>query len=120
MTMLSDFMNENGIKPEDVVNQSRAMEQRHVDDRAVNAKRAQARAAKKTYAELNLEKTKPLGRGVSALALNRAIAGTPQPRLVRKKIARAVNAVLVVKKKEPVEWRKLFADVKSAKKPKKK
>jgi hypothetical protein len=57
---------------------------------------------------------------VSALALARAIAGTPQPRLVRKKIARAVNAVLVMKKQDQVEWRKLFGDVKSAKKPKKK
>lgn len=120
MTMLSDFLNEKGIKTEDVVKQSRAMEQRHINDRATHSKRALARAQKKTYAELNLEKSKPLGRGVSAMALNRAVAGTPMPRLVRKKIARAVNAVLQVKKQEPVEWRKLFGDVKSAKKPTKK
>lgn len=120
MTMLSDFLNEKQIKPEDVVKQSHAMEKRHIKDRESNMKRANARANKKPYAELNLEKSKPLGRGVSTLALNRAIAGTPMPRLVRKKIARAVNAVLQVKKQEAVEWRKLFGDVKSQKQPSKK
>jgi hypothetical protein len=113
--MLGDFLNENGIKPEDVVTQSRGMEALGVADRAIDAQRRIARANKKTYAELNLEKPKMLGRGVSAMAVKRAIEGSEMSRLVRKKIARAVNAVLQSKKKEPVEWRKLFADVKSKK-----
>jgi hypothetical protein len=120
MTMLADFLNEQGIKPEDVLAQSRAMEHRHVNDRALAGQRAGARAAKKTYAELNLDKPKSLGRPVSKLALDRALAGTEMPRLIRKKITRAVNGVLVVKKKEPADWRKLFGDVKSKKRPKKK
>lgn len=115
MSMLGDFLNEHGIKPEDVVAQSRGMERLGLNDRDLDGKRRMARANKKTYAELNLEKPKQLGRGVSALALSRAIAGTEMPRLVRKKIARAVNAVLATKKKEAADWRKLFADVKSRK-----
>jgi hypothetical protein len=120
--MLGDFLNEAGIKAEEVVAQSKAMEQRHIKDREVDAKRRISRAAKekKPYAELKLDKPKGLGRGVSKLALDRAIAGTEMPRVVRKKIARAVNAVLQVKKKDPVDSRKLFNDVKSKKGAKKK
>lgn len=120
MTMLSDFLTENGIKPEEVVAESRMLEQHHIGQRALRLERTKARAAKKTYAELNLEKPRTLGRGVSQTAVDRALAGTAMPRLVRKKIARAVNAILVQKKKDAADARKLFADVKSKKGPKKK
>jgi hypothetical protein len=80
-------------------------------------KRAIARMAKdkKSYAELKIEKPKALGRGLSAGVLQQALAGRELPRLVRKKIARAVSSALVSKKQEPVDTRKLFADVKSRK-----
>lgn len=122
MTMLSDFLNAHGLKVEQVVVQSAAMEHRHIADRDLSAKRRMARAAKekKPYSELNLEKPKALGRGLSKESVQRAVEGTPLPRLLRKKIARAVNALLVQQKKEPADARKLFGDVKSKKQPKKK
>ncbi len=120
MTLLSDFLAANGITPDMVVNQSHHLERTPAKDHATIAKRAMARANKKPYAELGLEKPKTLGRGVSKTSVERAAAGTQLPRLLRKKITRAVNAILVVQKKEPADWRKLFGDVKSKKKPKKK
>ncbi|MCK6546130.1 hypothetical protein L6R52_09695 [Myxococcota bacterium] len=120
MTLLSDFLAENGITPDMVVNQSHHLERTPANDHGLLAKRAMARANKKPYAELALDKPKTLGRGVSKTAVDRAMVGTAMPRLVRKKITRAVNAILVVQKKEPADWRKLFGDVKSKKKPKKK
>src|SRR2546422_7944 len=110
MSMLSDFLKEQNIKPEDVVSRSHTIEKTQHTDRNLMTKRANARREKKPYAELKIEKPKTFGRGVSIAALTRAMAGVPQPRIVRKKIAHAVNALLVSKKAEPIEWRKLFQD----------
>ena len=120
MTMLSDFLNEHAIKPEDLVAASRHLETPHITERALFAKRKEARVAKKTYAELSLDKPKPLGRALTRTALDKALRGETMPRLVRKKIARAVNSLLTTKKQETVEARKLFGDVKSRKGKKKK
>jgi hypothetical protein len=120
MSILSDFLKEQGIKPEDLVARSKHIETQHIADRDLSAKRRMARANKKTYAELSLDKPKALGRPLTITALNKAMGGTPQPRLVRKKILRAVNSALVSKKAEAVDWRKLFADVPSRKGEKKK
>lgn len=120
MSMLSDFLNEHGITAEQVLAQSVAIEHVHLADRELYARRIAARRAKKPYAELSVEKPKALGRGVAAKALKAALEGTPQPRIVRKKILRAVNGVLASKKVEAVDWRKLFADTPSRKGEKKK
>lgn len=120
MTMLSDFLKENAISPEDLAARSSVLETHHVTEFKLKAKRNQARSQKKTYAELNIEKPKSLGRGVSAGAIKRAMNGAQIPRLVRKKITRAVNQILASKKAEPADWRKLFADVPSKKGEKKK
>jgi hypothetical protein len=118
--MLSDFLKEHGIKPEDLVARSKHIESTHIADRELMTKRRAARRDKKTYAELNLAKPQALGRSLTPTALKRAMEGAPQPRLVRKKILRAVNAALSSKKAEQVDWRKLFADVPSRKGEKKK
>jgi hypothetical protein len=110
MSMLSDFLKENGLKVEDLVARSSVIERTQIADRDLMTKRINARRQKKTYAELNIEKPKALGRGVSAAALGRALQGVPQPRIVRKKILRAVNSLLASKKSETTEWRKLFQD----------
>lgn len=120
MTLLSEFLTANGISADQVVAQSHHVERNPQVDHELFAKRALARANKKSYAELSLTKPKGLGRGVSIAALGRAVAGTEMPRLVRKKIARAVNSLLLSQKKEAVDARKLFGDVKSKKKPSKK
>lgn len=120
MSMLADFLKEHGISTEELIDRSDALEARGIADRALLQGRARARREKKAYAELELEKPRGLGRAVSRPAIDRALAGKPMPRLVRKKITRAVNSVLASKKQEAVETRKLFGDVPSRKGAKKK
>jgi hypothetical protein len=112
MSMLSDFLSTHGIKPEDLITASAALETLDVDGRALQVKRAAARRDKKPYAELKLEKAKGLGRGLSVGTLQRALDGQPVPRLVRHKITRAVNARLASLKKDAVDHRPLFKDAK--------
>ena len=111
MSNLSDFLQENDIDPGDVVARSQALESRGVGDRELGVKRAAARRAKKTYEELSVEKPAALGRGVSLRTLSEAMEGNKIPRLGRRKITRAVNAILTAKSKGEVDFRVLFADV---------
>jgi hypothetical protein len=109
-TMLKDFLSSNGFTAEGLIAASKTIENRSIEDRSLAVKRANARSAKKTYAELELTKPKSLGRGLGAAAVTLALDGKPVARLTRKKIVRAVNEMLASKKKDPVEWRQLFAD----------
>ena len=115
MSNLSDFLAENEIDPNAIVARSSALETRDVAERVLCVKRAAARREKKTYEETSLEKPKSLGRGVSLRTLNDALAGQKIPRLGRRKITRAVNAILTAKSKDEVDFRVLFADVGSRK-----
>jgi hypothetical protein len=112
MSQLSEFLSEHKISAEALIKASHAIETPSVEDRALMAARSNARRTKKPYAELSLGKPKSRGRGVTLDVLNRAMAGQPVPRLVRSKILRAVNDRLVNSKKQPVDWRPLFADAK--------
>lgn len=117
--MLSDFLNEQGVKPEDVVARSKALEKLNSEDRDLRTKRETARRLKKTYEESEAKKPGSLGRGVTMRIMKTALDGQPLTRLNRKKIARAVNSLLQSQKKGEVEWRKLFADTPSRKGKKK-
>jgi hypothetical protein len=117
--MLSDFLNENGVKPEDVVARSTALETLNTSDRALRNKRREARRLKKTYAETEATKPGSLGRGITMRTMTSALEGQPVTRLNRKKIARAVSSLLKSAKKDEVEWRKLFTDTPSRKGKKK-
>ena len=118
---IPNFLDEQGIKPEALVAASAQLERHNQKERDLRVKRATARREKKGYEELGIEKPQSLGRGVSIGMTERAMAGQPVRRLVRRKIVRAVNAQLVSAKKEPVDTRTLFGDVpvKKPKKPKK-
>lgn len=120
MTKLADFLKENGITTEELVKRSKALESHHIADRALMVKRQNARKDKKPYGELSLDKPKGLGRPIGPDALKKVLDGAPVPRLVRKKVVRAVNSALATAKKEAVDTRALFADVKSRKGKKKK
>jgi len=112
MSQLSDFLKEHQITDEALISASRALEKLSPDERDVRTKRKNARTAKKAYAELNLEKTKARGRGLTQDTLGRALAGQALPRLARQKIVRAVNTLLTSKKKDAIDWRPLFTDAK--------
>ena len=115
MSNLSDFLEENEISPQTLVARSNSLESRGNEDRQLDVKRASARRAKKTYQELSLDKPAPLGRGVSLRTVTDALEGRKIPRLGRKKITRAVNAILTSKGNDEVDFRALFADVGSRK-----
>ncbi len=119
MSMLSDFLNENGFSADDVVARSAGLESIAAADRARADARHVAREKKKSYEELKLEKPGAYGRGISMRSLRAALAGDALPRIPRKKITRAVNSLLASGKKDPVETRQLFGDAPS-RKPKKK
>ena len=115
MSNLSDFLNEQGIKPESLVDVSQDLERLSPEERTTMVSRGQARKDKKAYAELNLAKPAGRGRGLTMGSLHRAMLGQPVPRLVRHKVVRAVNAVLASAKKDAVDVRPLFGDVPSKK-----
>ena len=111
MSQFSDFLQENGIKAEDVVATSAAIEKLTVADRDLLVKRRDARREKKSYAELELGKPSRSGRGVSPDTTRRATDGSPIPRTARKKLLRAVNARLASAKKDAVDAAALFGEV---------
>lgn len=115
MSNLSDFLNEQGIKPEALVDVSRDLERLSPEERTTMVSREMARREKKPYAELNLAKPAGRRRGLTMGSLHRAMQGQPVPRLVRHKVVRAVNAMLASAKKDAVDVRPLFGDVPSKK-----
>lgn len=112
MSQFSDFLSEHKITADAIIAASKGLEKLSPEQRGTMVKRAKARSEKKAYGELNLEKPKSRGRGVTADVITRAAAGTPIPRLARQKLTRAISAILVTSKKDAVDWRPLFADAK--------
>jgi hypothetical protein len=119
MSNLADFLNEKGITPDALAAQSKAMEAYNTNDRDLMVQRAAARRAKKTYQEAEVPKPAKFGRGVTLRTLNDALKGASITKAGRKKITRAVNAMLSSKKEDAVELSQLFADA-PARKGKKK
>ena len=115
MSILSDFLNENGLTSEQVVARSKALETLSTADRDKRNARETARREKKSYDEANAEKPGAYGRGVSLRTVKLACDGQPVTRMNRKKIVRAVGSLLKSAGKDEVEWRVLFNDVGSRK-----
>lgn len=111
MSQFSDFIQEQGISADDLIATSSTLEKLNAKQRETLVAREGARRNKKTYEELGLNKPNSLGRGVSPDITQRAIAGTPIPRVARKKLVRAVNAKLAGKKADPIDGKALFGDV---------
>lgn len=111
MSNLSEFLSDNGLTPDQVVERSRVLENLSRDDRELLNRRAAARRAKKSYEEAGVAKPRAMGRGVSLRTVRQALDGRPLTSGSRRKIVRAVNSLLVSQSKSEVEWRALFADV---------
>lgn len=120
MGTLKEFFGSKSIQTKSVVIASRRVENGGNEARAVLNGRAKKRRTKneKSYAELGLAKPKT-GRGVSAGAVESALADKPVSRKARTKIFRAVNAILATKKQPAVEWAALWANstARAGKKP---
>jgi len=111
MSIFSDFLQENDLTAEQVVERSKALETLDMADRDKKVARATARRNKRSYADAGADKPNALGRGVSMRTVKLAVDGQPVTRTSRKKIVRAVSSLLQSQKKDAVEWRVLFNDV---------
>lgn len=115
MATLKTFLDGKSITSEHLYLTSRRIEAGDNDSRALLLKRAQKRGSKETaakkYEELGLAKPKNMGRGLTEASIAIALAGKQQPRKVRAKVLRAVNAILTHKKQTPVDMKALFEGV---------
>ncbi len=124
MGTLKTFLDSKTITPKQLVETSRRIELLDSAGRTLLVKRVAKRKDKenaaKKYAELNLEKPKQLGRGVSEGQLTAALSDKPVSKKVRTKIHRAVNAILTKKGQPAAEFKAIFegSTAKVGKKPK--
>jgi hypothetical protein len=119
MSTFSDFMQEKGVDPAQLVQQSRALESFRPEDRELRLARAKARRTKKSYEEAGAPKPERYGRGLSLRTVENALEGRPVSRINRKKIVRALEATLAQKDPGSIDAARLFSDA-PKKKPKKK
>jgi hypothetical protein len=108
MSKLSDYLKTNKIDARRILGHSRDLERQTAEDRALVAKKAAIKAGKAEKNE-EISKKKPRsGRRVTQPALDRALAGTALGGPTKTRIVRAVNAILVARKKAEVTFRDLF------------
>ena len=108
MSKLSDYLKTNKIDARRVVGASRGLERQTAADRVLMAKKSAIKAGKAEKDEA-IAKTKPRsGRRVTQPAIDRALAGTTLGGPTKTRIVRAVNAILVARKKPEVTFRDLF------------
>jgi len=117
MGTLKTFLESKSITPKAVATASKRIEAHDATAHTLLVKRAAKRRDKaaegKKYAELNLEKPKTMGRGVTERQVEAAVAEKLVARKVRSKILRAVNAILATKKQGAADMKALFEGTKA-------
>ncbi len=108
MSKLSDYLTKNKIDARRVVGESRGIERQTADDRTLVAKKSAIKAGKAEKDEAISKKKPRSGRRVTQPAMDRALAGTALGGPTKTRIVRAVNAILVARKKPEVTFRDLF------------
>ncbi len=108
MSKLSEYLKNNKIDARRVVGASRSIERQTAEDRTLVSKKAAIKAGKMEKDEA-ITKAKPRsGRRVTQPAIDRALAGTTVAGPTKTRIVRAVNAILVARKKPEATFRDLF------------
>ena len=108
MSKLSEYLKNNKIDARRVVGASRSIERQTAEDRTLISKKAAIKAGKMEKDEA-ITKAKPRsGRRVTQPAIDRALAGTTVAGPTKTRIVRAVNAILVARKKPEATFRDLF------------
>lgn len=106
---LSEFLSTQKIDPRRIAAASRGLERLRPEDRAARLKKRQARgndAAPPADGEKPAKRRS--GRPVTPQLLARALEGKPVAGPGKTRLLRAVNHLLVQKKKDPVDLRALF------------
>ena len=114
MSKFAEVVKEWGVKPEDIVAASQRNEVRNAADNILAIQRRNAVKGDKKLVESGLKKPR-LGRGVTVKAVEQAIAGAPQSRIVRGKITRAMKQLAKLKKKTAPTVIELFGEAKRRK-----
>jgi hypothetical protein len=118
-TKLESFLKSNKIDPRRLVAVSRLLERLRPEDRAIKLTQRQARKSEEGTKPEGLAKPRS-GRPVTAVSIDKALAGKPISGPQKTRILRAVNRVLELRKKPPVELGALFDAPKAGTKNKKK
>ena len=107
MSKLADYLKKQKIDPRRVLVASRRIEALRPEDRAVRLARDLARGGDESAKEL-AQKPCRAGRPVTQPLLDRSLRGDAISRGARKRLVRAVNALLAQKKKPEVAAADLF------------
>jgi hypothetical protein len=111
MSKLSDYLQQQKIDPRRLLVASKDIEQLRREDRAVRLAKKRVKGGDEAAKEAAKEvaaKERRSGRPISQPTLNRALGGAALSPTAKTRILRAVNAVLVQKKKSEVALRDLF------------
>ena len=103
----SDFLQSQKIDPRRLAAASRKLEQLRVEDRAKKLKQRQSKGTEAKEGAPAAEKPRS-GRPVTPQLMQRAMEGKPLPGPGKTRLLRAVNHLLGLKKKDPVDLRALF------------
>jgi hypothetical protein len=107
MSKLNDYLQNQKIDPRRLLIASRDLEGLRPEDRATRLAKKRAKGGDESAKEA-AAKERRSGRPVSKPTLDRALAGGALSPAAKTRIVRAVNAVLVQKKKSEVALRDLF------------
>jgi hypothetical protein len=114
MSKFAEVVKEWGLKPEDIVAASQRMEVRSAEDTLLAIARRNAVKGGKKLVEAGIKKPR-LGRAITVKAVEQAIAGAPQSRIVRGKLVRAMKVLAKLKKKTAPSAIELFGEAKRKK-----
>lgn len=107
MSKLEDYLKKQKIDPRRVLVASRRLEALRPEDRAIRAARGRARGGDEGAKELAAKPCRA-GRPVTRPLLSRSLRGDAISRGAKKRLLRAVNAILAQKKKPEAAATDLF------------
>jgi hypothetical protein len=114
MSKFAEVVKEWGVSAEQIVAASKRNEVRSAEDTLTAIARRNAVKGGKKLVEAGIKKPR-LGRGITVKAVEQAIAGAPQSRIVRGKIVRAFKVLAKLKKKTAPNAIELFGEAKRKK-----
>jgi hypothetical protein len=112
MSRFAEFLSTEKIDPRRVVAASRQLEKLRPEDRAIRLQKRLSKGKEAPAAAEGAAATAPKkprsGRPVTQLVLSAASSGGSLTGPQKSRLLRAVNHVLVQKKKDPIDLKKLF------------
>ncbi len=109
MSKISDFITKEKIDPRRVLSASKTIEGLRPKDRAIRLARGRVRKGKPSEAETELAAQEARsGKAVTKPLFDRVLSGETVSSKARGRVLRAINHILVSKKKDAVKLEDLF------------